>query len=211
MFDSVESCISAAPGPATETSVSWTTSLSMEGVSAADITEADEVAIKESIAAGSEFITADDITITQITDVASRRLGSLQKRTLLSAGVEIEYETTVVLEGTTFADPEELFESITAEIETHVVSGDLETSLKATGSSALAAVDVSEEEFVSPTDYSTEVVEVADDDDKAAEGPLAGGMAMYAIIAVAALVLIAGGCWCMKGKKSSVAPLAEQQ
>ena len=77
----------------------------MEGVSAADITDADKTLIKASIADASDYITAADINVTSITDIAARRLGAMHKRALLTAGVNVEYETTVVLSSTPFSDP----------------------------------------------------------------------------------------------------------
>ena len=111
---------------------------------------------QESIAAASEDLTADAITITSITDVARRRTSGL--RSLLTSAVEVEYETTVILEETSYTDTSALFSAVSAEVNTYITTGDFETALQASGSTKLASVDVGEAGFEEPTEYEAVVV-----------------------------------------------------
>ena len=136
--------------PQATTSVSWSTTLGIAGISAADITADDEAAIIDSVAGGSDDVTADDITITSITDSDVRRT-----RSLLATGVDVVYDTTVVLEETSFTDPSALFSAITTDTASFITSGAFETALQAAGSATLAAADVSEDTFTAPTAFTS--------------------------------------------------------
>ena len=70
--------------------------LSVSGVSAADFGDEEQESFKESIAAASDDLTADSITITSITDVSRRRRLSSLIRALLSSGVDIEVSRRVL-------------------------------------------------------------------------------------------------------------------
>ena len=221
----------------TQTVVVWSTTLSMSGVTADEFGEAEETSFKESIAAASDDLTTDSITITSITDVSRRRRrlggglgGDLGKgsiglparptgRALLSSGVDIEYETTVILEETSFSDTTALFSTVTAETETHVTTGGFETALQASGSTVLASVDVEEDSFVAPTTFEVVVVKTmyptvvptpapSDSDEgstKAADNAV--HVVVGVIFGVFFVAGIAGVVWFVQSKKSSaVAP-----
>lgn len=185
----------------------------MSGVSESTITAADEAEIIASIASGSDATSADSITITSITDVARRM------RALLSTGVDVVYETTIVLEETSYTSADDLFTGVTAEFETYVTSGDFETSLQASSSATLAAVDVAEDTFTAPTTYtSVDLTPTAkptlsptaadaegDDDDSEKAGGLDTTVLIMIIVGVVAIL---GILYYIMGtkKKSSVAP-----
>ena len=86
--------------------VAWSTTISMTGITASAVTDSDEDAILEGIAACSDDISSGHLEISSITDLSSRR-----RRALLedSTGIDIEYTTEVTLEQTAYTNAHSLF------------------------------------------------------------------------------------------------------
>ena len=124
----------------------------MSGVSADDISSDDQSIIRTSLAEGCKHLSSNDITIMSVTDVARRRL-RLANRHLLSSSVEVEYETSVSLESTSFLSAATLFSNISTTVESYITSGELQTALQDSGSDSLSSVDVDEADFSSPISY----------------------------------------------------------
>ena len=78
----------------------------MTGITASAVTDSDEDAILEGIAACSDDISSGHLEITSIADLSSRR-----RRALLedSTGIDIEYTTEVTLEQTAYTNAHSLF------------------------------------------------------------------------------------------------------
>lgn len=152
--------------------VTWSTTISLSGISASSVTKADEVIIVESLAKGSNDTDAGDLEIVSISDISGRR----RRRRLASSGVDVVYTTTMILEDTQYTDAPSLFSSIVSDVEQSVTSGDFETTLIETatsaGSSSLASVTVDESAFVAPTTFSSTTLYLGGRaDDTASKGP----------------------------------------
>jgi len=137
--------------------VSWSTSFSLSGVSASDITADEEDAILEGIAACSDDIESDNLEITSITDGSSRRRSLLDD----TSSASIEYSTTIVLETSSFSSADDLFSSVSDTVTSAVTSGNMTGNIVAaavaSGSSSLESATVDTSSYAAPDSFEATV------------------------------------------------------